>query len=227
MCQPNCTWTRCACIFSAIAQLYVCLYIRCLSLCVWWLSWELSEQMGVWLFLNEFNYRDGTVHQNWAPSRAPDSSVAVEIWSLLLLLHVFTESNVDPKNVKDLCLGTGGRQELGALLRRIQLSCGAKKLDGSTAKTNFFIFYAVQTELVQHSLSVALSSEPRRVISVSHGAIFPGYISQTVAMATSTLCILFFFFVNPAVGEVCSHSDRLPKWLIIKASFRTFARVSQ
>lgn len=77
-CQPNCTWTRCACIFSAIAQLYVCLYIRCLSLCVWWLSWELSEQMGVWLFLNEFNYRDGTVHQNWAPSRAPDSSVAVE-----------------------------------------------------------------------------------------------------------------------------------------------------
>lgn len=50
------------------------------TVCVWvrLLSWELSPQMGVQLFLNEFNYRDGTIHQNRAPSRAPNSSVAAE-----------------------------------------------------------------------------------------------------------------------------------------------------
>lgn len=121
--------------------------------------------MEVQLFLNEFNYRDGTIHQNIAWSRAPNSSVAAEkqFGASLLLLSLFIESHTKPETVKDLCLGTRGLQEFGSLWQQIQLGCGAKMLDGSTAKTNFFILYAVQIDLVQHSLSVALSIEQRKV----------------------------------------------------------------
>lgn len=63
---------------SVNANVFMCQLRICVCVCVWWLSWELSPQMGIQLFLNEFNYRDGTIHQNWAPSRAPNSSVAAE-----------------------------------------------------------------------------------------------------------------------------------------------------
>lgn len=147
-----------------MCQLYVCVCVTDF-VCERWLSLELSPQMGVQLFLNEFNYRDGTIHQNIPRSRAPNSSVAAEkqFGASLLFLCMFTQSHTEPESVKDLCLGTRGRQELGALWRQIQLGRGAKRLDGSTAKTNFFILYAVKTDLVQHSLSVALSIEQRRV----------------------------------------------------------------
>lgn len=155
--------------------------------------------MGVQLFLNEFNYRDGTIHQNRAPSRAPKSSVAAEKQfgasrspSACLLSHAPSQK---ASRIYVCEPGDDRSSELGAPWRRIQLGCGAKRLDGSTAKSNFFIFYAIQTDLVQLSLSVALSSEQRRVVQWH----FPSRISEkmqtssavAVAKASSTLCVYF------------------------------------
>lgn len=183
---------------SCVSYMYVCAWRTLLS----WLSWELSPQMGVQLFLNEFNYRDGTIHQNIARRRAPNSSVVTEkqFGASLLLLCVFTQSHTEPEAVKDLCLGTGGRQELGALWRRIQLGCGAKRLDGSTAKTNFFILYAV---LIWFSaLSLCRTQHwAEKGFLVSHGGIF-WEEANVVYSDKGQFHVVCLFFVSAAVVAV-------------------------
>ena len=103
------------------------------------------------LFLNEFNYRDGTIHQHTAPRPAPNSSVAAE-------------KQFGSSRSSSLCLPSRAssqetsriyvceaRDDRSSVLRSggFSFGRGAKRLDGSRAKTNFFILYAVQTDSVQ------------------------------------------------------------------------------
>lgn len=60
--------------------------------------------MGIQLFLNKFNYRDGTIYQGIL--QAPNSCVAAEKKALLFLL-TFTGSCTEPKDIQDLCLCVG------------------------------------------------------------------------------------------------------------------------
>lgn len=78
MCKSMCSQEKDEHLVCMCINVFTCELHMCVCVCVCWLSWELSPQMGVQLFLNELNYRDRTIHQNRAPSRAPNSSVAAE-----------------------------------------------------------------------------------------------------------------------------------------------------
>lgn len=59
------------------------------------------------------------------------------------------------------------KQQLGAPRRQIALGGRAKMLDGSSARTNFFILHAAQAGLVQRRVS------QNQAFSASHHGIFP------------------------------------------------------
>lgn len=142
----------------------------CVCVCERWLSWELCPQTAMQLFLNEFNYRDGTIHQHAAPSPAPNSSVAAEKqFGSSRSSSLCLPSHAPSQETSRIYVCEAGDDRSSALRGGgFSLGLGAKRLDGSRAKTNFFILSAVQTDSVQLPLY-------RTVFRVTPW-LFPSYI---------------------------------------------------
>lgn len=128
--------------------------------------------MGVQLFLNEFNYRDGTIHQNRAPSRAPNSSVASEKQfgasrssSASLLSHTPSQKTsriyvCEPGDDRSSALRGGG---FGSAAGPRGWTAPQPRLISSFSTPFSLIWFS--------SLSVALSSEQQRGFQ-SHAVAF-------------------------------------------------------
>ena len=145
----------------------VCVCV-CVCGCVSWLSWELSPQMGVQLFLNELNYRDGNIHQNWAPSGAQNSSVAAEKQfgascssSVCLPSHTLSQ-----KTLRIYVWEPG--DDGSSTLCGVVFSSTMQPTGSMAPQPRLISSFSTLFRLIWFSaLSVALSSEQRRLFPVS------------------------------------------------------------
>lgn len=103
----------------------------------------------------------------------------------------------------------------------------AKRLDGSTSKTNFFIFHAIQTDLVQYS-PLEWRSEKRRVFHCHMVAFFQLHFWEDAIAVCSgqgqKFTSMRLFFASTAVSAAdYSHSDRVAKPAYCDSKFVTLS----